>query len=182
MIRRKLLSGYSDQQIIVGIGIQSVGLAKSYSLVPYHFFIIWMLSLLSMATHNATLLTLVRDFQRDWVLRWLRQFLMAVNLVLSCTYGVYVLQSKIKDLPETLPIGCAWVVESETTRVGGIDYVGTIVTIAGNVLIFGLAKWYLQSTKQKWYQTVQLAGLVVMFGIAVGMCFVSLSSLLWMRD
>src|SRR5688572_12838318 len=56
-IRRKLLSGYSDSQILQGIGIQSaymdedplrtvadkspgVGLAQMNKLVPYHFFLI----------------------------------------------------------------------------------------------------------------------------------------------
>lgn len=66
---RKLLLSFSDQQVITGIGIQSVGLAKMKSMVPYHFFIIWMLSLLSTATHVGTLLALVNDFKRDWVLR-----------------------------------------------------------------------------------------------------------------
>ncbi|KAK0614845.1 hypothetical protein B0T17DRAFT_497773 [Bombardia bombarda] len=176
-IRRKLINGYSDQQIMVGIGIQSVGLVKTSTLVPYHFFIIWMLSLLSMATHNATLLTLVRDFQRDRVLRWLRQLLMFVNLALSCVYGVFVLQSKIKGLPNTLPIGCVWAADAvvpepgsdeKSMSAGGLDYVGTIVTIAGNVVVFVLATWYLQSSMQRWFKTVQLVGLVLMAGIAIG--------------
>jgi len=179
-IRRKLINGYSDQQIIVGIGIQSVGLAKSDVLVPYHFFIIWMLSLLSMATHNATLLTLVRDFQRDKVLRWLRQFLMFVNLALSCVYGAFVLQSKAKGLPNTLPIACSWTFDgrNSTSESGGantnneakgLDYFGTIVTIAGNCFVFGLATWYLQSRQQRFYKVIQLVGLVLMAGIAIGM-------------
>lgn len=80
------------------------------TLVPYHFFIIWMLSLLSMAVHNATLLALVGDFRKDWVLRWLRNFLMFVNLVLSCVYGIFMLEVVQKDLEQsTLPIACAWV-------------------------------------------------------------------------
>ncbi|KAK0710809.1 hypothetical protein B0H67DRAFT_265660 [Lasiosphaeris hirsuta] len=168
VIRRKLLSGYSDQQIIVGIGIQSVGLVKAASLVPYHFFLIWMLSLLSMATHNATLLTLVHDFRRDWVLRWLRQVLMFVNLGLSCVYGVFVLQSKIRGLPNTLPIGCAWVLDKEASSVGGLDYVGTIVVIAGNCVVFGLATWYLHSRQQRFYRAIQMIGLVLMAAIAIG--------------
>lgn len=65
-VRRKLLNAYSDQQILTGIAIQSVGLVKMDVMIPYHFFIIWMLSLLSMAVHNATLLALVHDFRRDW--------------------------------------------------------------------------------------------------------------------
>ncbi|KAK4149991.1 hypothetical protein C8A00DRAFT_18399 [Chaetomidium leptoderma] len=168
VIRRKLLNGYSDQQIMVGIGLQSVGLAKANSLVPYHFFLIWMLALLSMATHNAALLALVQDFKRDWVLRWMRQFLMFVNLALSCVYGIYVLQSKVKDLPSTLPIGCVWELDSTTSNVGGLDYVGTIVTIAGNCIVFGLATWYLQSRRQRFYQAVQVVGLILMSAIAIG--------------
>jgi hypothetical protein len=168
VIRRKLLNGYSDQQIMVGIGLQSIGLAKSNSLVPYHFFLIWMLALLSMATHNAALLALVHDFKRDWVLRWMRQVLMFVNLALSCVYGIYVLQSKIKGLPNTVPIGCVWELDSSASSVGGLDYVGTIVTIAGNCVVFGLATWYLQSRRQRFYKVVQIVGLILMSGIAIG--------------
>lgn len=40
LIRRKLLFGISDQQILYGIGIQIVGLVQINTLVPYHFFII----------------------------------------------------------------------------------------------------------------------------------------------
>lgn len=40
LIRRKLLFGISDQQILYGTGIQIVGLAQINTLVPYHFFII----------------------------------------------------------------------------------------------------------------------------------------------
>ncbi|KAK3372988.1 hypothetical protein B0T24DRAFT_527929 [Lasiosphaeria ovina] len=168
VIRRKLLSGYSDQQIIVGIGVQSVGLAKASTLVPYHFFLVWMLSLLATATHNATLLTLVHDFRRDWVLRWLRQALMFVNMVLSSVLGVYVLESKVRGLPPTLPIGCVWVIDSRAPAVSGLDYVGTVVTIAGNAVIFALATWYLHNRRQRFYKAVQLVGLVLMAGIAIG--------------
>lgn len=168
VIRRKLLNGYSDQQILVGIGLQSVGLVTSNRIVPYHFFLIWMMALLSMATHNAALLTLVHDFKRDYILRWMRQFLMFANLALSCVYGVYILQSKMKDLPDTLPISCVWTWESDTTRLGGLDVVGTIVAMAGNVVIFGLATWYLQSRRQKYFRAVQIGGLVLMSGIAIG--------------
>ncbi|KAK3950852.1 hypothetical protein QBC32DRAFT_399146 [Pseudoneurospora amorphoporcata] len=152
-IRRKLLASYSDQQILIGIGLQALGLARSSYIIPYHFFIIWMLSLLSMATHNATLLALVQDFKRDWVLRWMRQGLMFVNLAL-CLWG-----------------GGAGGEEERMggdDAAGGLDYVGTIVTIAGNVVVFGLATWYLQSRRQKWYRIVQLVGMLLMMGIAVG--------------
>ena len=171
-IRRKLLHGYSDSQIIQGIGIQSVGLAKMDSLVPYHFFIIWMLSLLSMATHNATLLALVQDYRRDWVIRWMRQFLMFVNLVLSCVSGIFVLQAVSKGLDtEPVPISCVWVVDE---GFGGppkhqwISYIGTIAVIVGNCVVFGLASWYLQSRQQRWYKLVQIIGMIIMTASAVG--------------
>lgn len=131
-----------------------------------------------MATHNATLLALVQDFKRDWVLRWMRQGLMFINLALSCVYGVVVLEGKRKGWEGTMPVGCIWAADSvagakgddnnKKVAAGGLDYVGTIVTIAGNVVVFGLATWYLQSRRQKWYRIVQLVGMLLMMGIAVG--------------
>jgi hypothetical protein len=170
VIRRKLLNGYSDSQIMQGIGIQSVGLAKMNTLVPYHFFLIWMLSLLSMATHNATLLALVHDYRRDWVIRWMRQFLMFVNLALSCVSGVFVLEAVSKGLDDkTLPIACVWEVDGNgAASNAGLSYVGTIVVIAGNAIIFILATWYLHSKNQKFYKAVQIGGLVLMTAVAIG--------------
>lgn len=170
IIRRKLLSSYSDSQILQGIGIQSVGLATMNSLVPYHFFLIWMLSLLSMATHNATLLALVHDYRRDWVLRWMRQALMFVNLALSSVSGVFVLQAVSKGLnKDTLPIACVWHVDGKgAPSNAGLSYVGTIVVIAGNCLIFALATWYLHSRAQRFYRVIQVAGMLLMAAIAIG--------------
>ena len=51
-----------------------------------------MLSLLSTATNFASLLALVQDYKRDWVLRWLRQFAMFVNMVLGIVFGIFVLE------------------------------------------------------------------------------------------
>jgi hypothetical protein len=168
-VRRKILNSYSDQQILLGIGLQSVGLAQAGTLVPYHFFLIWMLSLLSMAVHNTVLLALVADFRRDWVLRWLRQFLMFVNLVLSCVYGVYVLQAVNKNLPPTLPIACVWSAPGNGAESNApIMYLGTAVVIAGNCAVFGLATWYLHSKQQRFYKAIQLVGLVLMAAISIG--------------
>ncbi|KAK9800958.1 hypothetical protein AB5N19_00966 [Seiridium cardinale] len=172
-VRRKLLNAYSDQQILTGIAIQSVGLVKMDIMIPYHFFIIWMLSLLSMAVHNATLLALVHDFRRDWVLRWLRQFLMFVSLALSSVYGGFVLKAVESHLTNsTLPISCVWAPDAVTsddagTNVG-LSYFGTIAVIAANAIIFLLATWYLHSRDQKFYQITQLVGLVLMTASAVG--------------
>ncbi|KAI1642181.1 uncharacterized protein F4817DRAFT_353591 [Daldinia loculata] len=172
ILRRKLLNSYSDQQILTGIGIQSVGLAKRTSLVPYHFFLVWMLSLLSMAVHNATLLALARDFRRDWVLRWMRELLMLVNLVLSCTYGIFILRSVQRGINDaTFPVECAWRPETQNGPPAGnaaVSYVGTGAVIAGNVAIFALAIWYLHARTRRFYAAVQAVGLVLMAAFAVG--------------
>lgn len=141
-----------------------------HTLVPYHFFLIWMLSLLSMATHNATLLALVHDYRRDWVIRWLRQFLMFVNLALSCVSGIFVLQAVAKGLDDdTLPIGCVWQVDGNgPPSNAGLSYVGTIAVIAGNCVVFGLATWYLHSRRQRFYNAVQIIGIILMSAIAIG--------------
>lgn len=168
-IFRKLLLSFSDQQIITGIGLQSVGLAKMDTMVPYHFFIIWMLSLLSTATHLATLLALVNDFKRDWVLRWLRQALMFVNLVLSIVFGVFVLQAVMKDLKPTLPIACVWQIPSHTAASNaGISIAGTIGVIAGQCIVFILGVWYLHSKRRAWLKWIQAAGIMFLLAIGVG--------------
>jgi len=173
ILRRKLLNSYSDQQILTGIGIQSVGLAKIDSMIPYHFFIIWMLSLLSMAVHNASLLVLVHDFRRDWVLRWLRQFLIFVNLVLSSFYGIFILEA-VKDgiNDSTLPVRCVWEQTAErgqnSTGKNALSFFGTIVVIVANVAVFVLATWYLHSRAQRFYKLIQLVGLLFMTAISIG--------------
>lgn len=169
LIRRKLLYGLSDQQILYGIGIQAVGLAQMNVLVPYHFFIIWMLSLLSMAVHNCTMLVLVASFRSDTVLRWLRQVLMLTNLVLSCVYGICMLQVVQKNLESsTLPTSCAWQVEGTKASNVGLSFVGTIAVIAGNCVVFTASTWYLHDRRQRGFKWVQLVGWVIMTGIAVG--------------
>ncbi|KAK0371445.1 hypothetical protein CLIM01_11209 [Colletotrichum limetticola] len=169
-IRRKLLNSYSDQQILQGIGIACVGLARINVMVPYHFFIIWMLSNLSMAVHNATLLALVHDFRRDWVLRWLRQFLMFVNLTLNVVYGVFILQGVSKGMQESkLPVACVWVVGNEGKgNQQGISYVGTVVVIIANALVFALASWYLHLRTQKFINIIKIIGILLMAASAVG--------------
>jgi hypothetical protein len=166
---RKLLLSLSDQQVITGIGIQSVGLAKMKTMVPYHFFIIWMLSLLSTATHIGTLLALVNDFKRDWVLRWLRQFFMFVNLVLSCVSGVFVLMTVMKDLKPTLPIACVWQVSSTGAPPNAaISIAGTIAVIAGQCIFFAVGVWYLHVKERRWVTLIQTVGLVVLVTIGAG--------------
>ena len=169
-LRRKLLQGYSDQQILVGIGLQSVGLAQMDSLIPYHMFIVWMLSLLSTAVHNATLLALVQTMRQNWVLRWLRQALMFVNLALSSVIGVTILKAVSKGFTEkAIAIGCVWKVDGDASAsYATISYIGTIAVIAGNGVVFALATWYMHSRTQRFYKTIQLVGVLLMAAIALG--------------
>lgn len=172
LIPRKILNSLSDQQIITGIGIQSLALAKMDSMIPYHFFIVWMLSLLSTATHSSALLALVGDFKRDWVLRWLRQGLMAVNLILSSVMGILVLLTVMKDLRPTLPIGCAFVADPATGGQDanrGLSTAGTIAVIAANAIVFALAVWYLHLHRMRaWLKFMQIGGLLLLFASGVG--------------
>ncbi|CAN8098176.1 unnamed protein product [Discula destructiva] len=169
LIRRKLLFSISDQQILYGTGIQIVGLSQINQLVPYHFFIIWMVSLLSTAIHNSTLLVLIGSFHSDRVLRWLRQVLMFINLALGCVFGVCMLQVVQKGLEHsTLPTACAWsVTSSQTNSNNALSFIGTILTIAGNCLVFGAATWLLHDRRQRGFKWIQLAGIVVMTAVAV---------------
>lgn len=170
LIRRKLLFAFSDQQILYGIGIQVVGLAQITELVPYHFFIIWMVSLLSTAVHNSTLLVLVHDFHSDRVLRWLRQVLMLVNLVLGCVFGVCMLRVVQQGLEtSTAPTSCAWTLQDKagaSTNVG-VSFLGTIAVICGNFVVFIASTWYLHDRRQRGFKWVQLAGILLMTAVAV---------------
>lgn len=169
-ICRKLLLSFSDQQIITGIGIQSVGLAKMKTMVSYHFFIIWLLSLLSTATNLATLLALVNDFKRDWVLRWLRQFFMIVNMFLGVLSSVFILQTVMKNLEPRLPIACVWDVEDRgTPSNAALSVTGTIAVIAAQVIVFILSTWYLHNrTRPRWMKSVQVVGLVLLIAMCLG--------------
>ncbi|KAF2032555.1 hypothetical protein EK21DRAFT_98936 [Setomelanomma holmii] len=169
-IARKLLQSFSDQQILTGIGIQSVGLAKMKNMRPYHFFIIWLLSLLSTATNLATLLALVNDFKRDWVLRWIRQILMLVNMFLGILSGVFILQTVMKNLEPTLPIACVWEVEGRgSSSNAALSIAGTIAVIAGQAIVFALSTWYLHArVYPKWMKTVQVVCLILLLAMGVG--------------
>ena len=156
-----------------GIAIQALGLARINSMVPYHFFVIWMLSLLSTVSNMAALLALVQDFKRDWVLRWLRQAAMAVNLGLTVVFGVFVVRVNSTQLPQTLPVGCIWDgAHAKDEGQGGVgkttlSMAGTIAVIAASGVVFLLGTWYLHLRTQVWGRLVRVCSLTVLFVIAV---------------
>lgn len=165
----KLLLSFSDQQIVTGIVLQGIGLLKMKSLAPYHFFILWMLSLLSTVTHINTLLALINDFKRDWILRWVRQFFMLVNLVLSVTCGIILLMVVVKDLEPTLPIACVWKVPSTSTPHNvWISITGTIAVIAGQGIFFVVSVWYLHVKEKRMIPFIQISGLIFFTTVGIG--------------
>ena len=122
-----------------------------------------------MATHLCTLLALVDDFKRDWVLRWLRQFLMFINMVLSCVFGIYVLIETMRDMHPTLPIACAFQVPAKAAPPNAAtSIIGTIAVIAGSVIVLVASLWYLHSQRRKWHVFIQLGGMVLLIALAVG--------------
>lgn len=140
--------------------------------MPYHFFIIWLLALCSTATTFATLLALVQDFKRDWVLRWLRQFAMFVNLILTIVYGIFVLHTNTRALAPTLPIACVWVADhakSESAQSNRtLSVVATIAVIAATGIIFILGTWYLHMRRQRWGKYVRIVSIVILSALAIG--------------
>lgn len=171
IITRKILNGLSDQMLIEGIAIQVVGLARVNAMVPYHFFIIWMLSLLSTATNFASLLALVQDYKRDWVLRWVRQFALFVSLALSVTFGIFVLEGNMENLAPTLPMACVWQNHTKDSAAQGnsvASVIGTIAVIVANGILFIAGTWYLHLRRQIWGKTVRMIGLLVSSAIAIG--------------
>jgi hypothetical protein len=130
-----------------------------------------MLALLSTATNFAALLALVQDFKRDWVLRWLRQFAMFVNVVLTIIYGIFVLQTNLKALAPTLPMACVWQEHEKSRDAQGnktLSIVGTIAAIAISGIVFILGTWYLHLRRQTWGKSIRAICLLVLLGVAIG--------------
>ena len=130
-----------------------------------------MLSLLATATNFATLLALVQDFKRDWVLRWLRQIGMFINLALTVVFGIFVLQANMRNLAPTLPIACVWQSHAKDTASqssSALSLAGTIAVIAVSCIIFVLGTWYLHMPKQTWGKVVRVVSLLLLTGMAIG--------------
>ncbi|TVY18268.1 hypothetical protein LARI1_G005074 [Lachnellula arida] len=165
-ILRKLLLSFSDQQVLTGIGIQSEN--GNYGPVPF-------LPRMDAQSpkHSNTLLALVADFKRDWVLRWLRKFFMFVNLCLSLVSGIFVLLSVMKNMAApprwTLPIACVWPLPTTAAPSNApISIAGTVAVMAGQVVFFVVGVWYLHVKERRWVKVIQMLGLVILVGIGAG--------------
>jgi ACR3 family arsenite efflux pump ArsB len=96
---------------------------------------------------------------------------MFLNLLLNVLYGIFVLQSVMKDLTPTLPIGCVWQEHAENDGVQPnkvLSVVGTIAVIAVTVILFALSTWYLHMRRQRWGKIVRSVGLILLMALAVG--------------
>lgn len=94
---------------------------------------------------------------------------MFFNLALGCVFGACMLQVVQKGLEDsTLPTACAWSVKDTSAESNNaLSFVGTILVIAGNCLVFAGATWLLHDRRQKGFKWIQLAGIVIMTAIAV---------------
>lgn len=83
--------------------------------------------------------------------------------------GIFVLQAVSKGLDnDALPIVCVWEFRgSGASSNAGLSYVGTIIVIIKNCLVFGLATWYLHSRRQRFYQAIRIGG-IILTSIAIG--------------
>ena len=96
---------------------------------------------------------------------------MFVNLLLNVLFGIFVLQSVLKDLAPTLPIACIWVDHAQDTKAQAnkaLSIVGTIAVIAVTVILFALSTWYLHMRRQRWGKIVRSIGLLILAALAVG--------------
>lgn len=97
---------------------------------------------------------------------------MAMNLGLNVLVGIFVLQSVMKDLAPTLPVGCVWQDHAAGAQEQGgnkiLSVVGTIAVIAVTVITFALSTWYLHMRKQRWGNVVRSVGLVLLAAMAIG--------------
>lgn len=95
---------------------------------------------------------------------------MLVNMFLGILSGVFILQSVLKNLEPRLPIACVWEVEGRgKSSNAAMSVAGTIAVIAGQVITFVLATWYLHNkSNPHWLKTVQVAGLLACLAMGVG--------------
>jgi len=141
-------------------------------MVPYHFFIVWMLTSVSTATHSIALLALHDDFKKDWVLRWLKQFLMFVNLMLSCVSSIFLFLDITKQVSPTLPMSCILKDHPATTPRTHSDIrmsqARTIGVIVGQCLVFIMAILWLHSSRNRWYHPLRALCYFVLTAVAIG--------------
>ena len=97
---------------------------------------------------------------------------MLTNLVLSCAFGVIVLQTILRRLPDTLPVACVWdgaTPHAASAASPALSVVGTIAVIAGSGLVFIFGTLYLHNNKSpRWLRPVQILGLLFLAAVAVG--------------
>ena len=97
---------------------------------------------------------------------------MFVNLLLNVLYGIFVLETNLRDLEPTLPVACVWMDHKEQgqqkTGNKAISLVGTIAVIGVTCILFILSTWYLHMRRERWGKVVRAVGLLVLMAMAVG--------------
>lgn len=92
----RLILGFSDQQLVTGMAILIIGLARIGQITTYHFYIIESLAMFSCGCHLASVVTLRRYFQEHPFLARIRvgaMLIFAIMLSVSIIYAGTVIQS-----------------------------------------------------------------------------------------
>jgi len=172
-IARQLVAGYSEQQLIKGIAIQAVTIfGYMDTMVPYHFFLIWMITTVSTATHCIALLALQTELKMDWGIRWLKQFFMFVNLMFSCVMSIFLFMEIQKQVTPTLPMACIFrdypVITPRSISDIRISQAGTVSVIVGQCAIFIMSLLWLHSAKNGWYNPLRALSYLFLTAISIG--------------
>jgi hypothetical protein len=136
---------------------------------------IWLSAALTTVVHHVTLLALGNELKRDWVLRWLRQSMMFVNLALSVVIGLFVLQATTKKLPSTLPVACVWGEFATSNDVPhdnvnpALSAAGTLIVMVMTLALFMAGLWSMHRRKQGSFILFKLValGITTALGIAL---------------
>jgi hypothetical protein len=97
---------------------------------------------------------------------------MLVNFILSCTYCAYVFRNTFINLPQTLPIQCAWIRDPDNARspLWGLGLAGALAAHIANLAILSLATFYLHYPGKRFPPIVRTMGLGVTIVFALGAC------------
>lgn len=95
---------------------------------------------------------------------------MLINMFLGILIGIFILQTVLRNMEPRLPVACVWEVESRgKSSNAALSVAGTIAVIAGQVIVFILATWYLHNrSNPRWLKTAQIVGLVACLAMGVG--------------
>lgn len=147
----------------------AVALCMIGAIVPYHFTLIFWMSLLVMASNSASLIILYTDFRRNPWVKWSRVFFMFLNWALSTVIGVFHAMVDRRGLGrKTLPMKCL-LTTGLAAKMDTMNFIFDCFGLSANFIMLLNAMWYLlrapkKRTRQKVFTAASLL-MMVGFGI-----------------